>query len=141
MDKHIRKLIDLMDCNLPAAEEELEKAEAKLGMRFPVQYKEFMRYSNGALGSIGNSYLQIWSIEQVHRLNESSATDETLCLNNESQPVICFAADGGGTYYAFDKRTEDSSIISFPAISIISEEYELCGNTFNEFLQYLYDAE
>ena len=97
-----------------------------------------MLFSNGAEGFVGNSYLQIDLIDVMTKINEMNVTDETMCLDNESRPVVCFASDGGGTYYAFDQRTQDSSIISFPAISVISEEYEVCGHTFAEFLEYLY---
>ena len=140
MNEQFKYLIEKLELNPSVTEEKIKEAEIKLNIRFPVQYKEFMSFSNGAEGNVGeDSYLQIYSVEEVVEIYEINSTDETLCLNHETRPVICFASDGGGTYYAFDKSTEDSSIISFPAVSIISEEYELCGNTFIDFLQNLYN--
>jgi len=139
MSNQIDVFIKNLKLKPPATEDNLKILEQRIDICLPVEYREFMLNSNGAEGFIGNSYLQIWSVEQTMKLNERSAADETLCLFNESKPVVCFASDGGGTYYAFDKRTDDSSIIAFSAISIVSEEHEQCGDTFNKFLQHLYN--
>lgn len=48
MDEHIKQFIDGMKLNSPTTEEKLKEVETKLGISFPVQYKEFMLVSNGA---------------------------------------------------------------------------------------------
>ena len=143
MEKDIFKFTKALKLCAPTTREKLKEAEERIGIIFPTQYKDFMLYSNGAEGfvGLGKSYLQVWDIEEVISAGEFNATDVTLCLDNESPPVVCFAANGIGSYYAFDKRTEDSSIIGFESISIIRDGYESCGRTFFEFLQYLFDAE
>ncbi|MCL2079327.1 MAG: SMI1/KNR4 family protein [Oscillospiraceae bacterium] len=138
MNNQIKTYIEKLKLKPPTTKEYLESFERKIGIQLPIEYREFMLYSDGAEGMVGNSYLFIWSIRETMEINLLSAEDKTMCLNSESPPVICFGSDGSDTTYAFDKRTKDSSIITFPLISIISEEYKLCGNTFNEFLHNLY---
>ena len=134
MIEKIKQLLQEMKFNPPATEIDLRNVEKEIGMSFPPQYKEFMLESNGAEGSVGdNSYLAIWSVEEIVPLNEAGGVEQF------TPGLVYFASDGGGTAYAFDKRTENVSIVETPDDSIDIEEAELCGNTFMEFLQYLYD--
>ena len=60
-----------MELNEPSNPLEINKTEDKLKIKFPEQYKKFLLSHNGAEGSIGeNSYLVIWSIEDIISLNE-----------------------------------------------------------------------
>jgi len=129
-----------MEFNPPTTVDRLDEFENIIGISLPHEYREFMLTSNGALGFVGSTYLMIWSIEEALEINRSSLDDRTLCLDDESPPVVCFGSDGGGMAFAFEKRTEDTAIITFPFISIIREEYEYCGKSFREFLQNLAKA-
>lgn len=133
MDEDLKKLINKMDLNLPAIVDFLKDSEAKLGIKFPDQYKEFMLESNGSEGNVGtSSYLVIWPIEIIVQLNEEYAVNEfTLGL-------VYFGSDGGGMAYAFDNRVKETSIVEIPFESIDIEDAKICGNTFIEFLQNLY---
>jgi hypothetical protein len=135
MNAHIKKLVEAMELNSPATKEALTKAESEIGMTFPAQYKEFMVESNGAAGRVGeNSYLSIWVVEEIVSLNKDAKVEEFI------PGLAFFASDGGSTAYAFDKRTESISIVEIPDDSIHIEEAVLCGNTSEEFLEYLYNA-
>jgi len=137
MREQTKALLAEVEFRAPTTEDRLNEFEKTIGIKLPLEYREFMLTSNGALGFVGNSYLMIWTIEEALEINESSIGDRTLCLEDECPPVVCFGSDGGGMAYAFEKRTEDTAIITFPFISIIREEYEYCGNTFHEFIQFL----
>lgn len=116
---------------LDAAQKELE---SEMCINSPDQYKEFMLESNGAEGSIGeNSYLAIWSVEEVVTLNKDAKVEEF------TPGLVFFASDGGGMAYAFDKREENISIVEIPDDSIHIEDAKLIGKTFNDFLQNLYN--
>ena len=135
MKKDIRKFIKKMDLNPPATEESLKAIETKLKISFPAQYRDFILESNGAEGPIGkNSHLIIWPVEEIIQLNEG---------REEFTPgLVHFGSDGGGEGYAFDKRVKEMPIVKIPTDSInIDEDAELCGNTFNEFLQHLFNYE
>lgn len=66
MDKNIISMMNTMDLNEPADEKTIKEVENSIGFDLPVQYREFMLYSNGAEGELGeNSYLVLWPIEDI----------------------------------------------------------------------------
>ena len=136
MNKNIRRFFSTEDLELPTTEDILKEVETTLGVTFPLQYKEFMLESNGAEGNIGeNSYLALWHIEEIIELNEGYNVKEYY------PGLVFFGSDGGGIAYAFNYRTEETPILAIPLDSIHIEDAKTCGNTFEEFLQILYDAE
>ena len=86
-----------MELNEPSNPLEINKTEDKLKIKFPEQYKKFLLSHNGAEGSIGeNSYLVIWSIEDIISLNEEYGDFEF------TPEILYFGSDGGDMAYAFD---------------------------------------
>jgi len=135
MDKKVKRFTEKMDLNPPAIVEMLDDVQAKLKIIFPKEYIEFMLEYNGAEGQVGsNSYLMIWSTEQIIPFNDGYA------VNEFTPGLVYFGSDGGGMAYAFDFRTPTTSIVEFPFESIQIEDANLCGTTFNEFLEHLYNA-
>jgi hypothetical protein len=133
VDESLKTFIDNMDINPPTTEYKLCEAELNIGISFPTQYKEFMLASNGAEGGIGeHSYLVIWPIEEIVKLNEQYA------VSRFTPGLVYFGFDGGGMAYAFDNRTEESSIVEFPFESIKTEDIKQLGRTFHEFLRFLF---
>ena len=66
MNKNIINLVSKMDLNKSADEKEIMEVENRIGVKLPIQYKEFMLYSNGAEGELGeNSY---WLYGQLKKL-------------------------------------------------------------------------
>ena len=137
MDENLKKLTNKMELNPPTSREILEDVGTTLGIRLPDHYIEFMLESNGAEGNVGTrSYLAIWPAEQIVQLNEDYA------VNEFTPGLVYFGSDGGGMAYAFDKRENDSPVVvEFPFESIHIKDTKLCGKTFVEFLQYLYDRD
>lgn len=135
MDENLKKFTNNMEFTSPTTKEVLEDIGRKLGITLPNQYIEFMLASNGAEGNIGtNSYLAIWSAEQIVQLNEEYA------VNEFTPGLVYFGSDGGGMAYAFDKRENDPPVVvEFPFESIHIEDAKLCGKTFVEFLEYMYN--
>jgi hypothetical protein len=135
MNEQVNKLIKSMDFNPPAFNKGINDVELEMGINFPDQYKEFMLESNGAEGRIGeNSYLAIWSVEEIVPLNKDAKVEEF------TPGLVFFASDGGGIAYAFDKRDENVPIVEIPDDSIHIEDAKLIGKTFNDFLQNLYNV-
>lgn len=136
MNELVRKFTASMDRNPPATETAIRNTELEIGMTFPAEYREFMLESNGSDGSVGeNSYLAIWSIEEIVPLNKDLHVEEY------TPGLVFFASDGGGTAYAFDKRLKNVTIVEIPDDSIHIEDAKPCGNTFQAFLENLYNAE
>ncbi|MEH7246855.1 SMI1/KNR4 family protein [Neobacillus niacini] len=118
----------------PIEENKVKEVETELGVTFPNDYLEFISYSNGAEGSIGENYLILWSIEDIIELNEAYG------VNDFAKGLVLFGSDGGDTAFAFDTRKNETQIVSVPFIGMDLSEITTCSNTFNGFLQYLLNA-
>ncbi|HAK74204.1 MAG TPA: SMI1/KNR4 family protein [Sporomusaceae bacterium] len=127
-----KRYVAKMDLNSPGTENRIEEVQMGLGIRFPIEYINFMLNSNGAEGFVSESYLAIWPLEKLISLNEEYAVKEF------TPELVYFGSDGGGLAYAFDISRPIISIVEFPFESIRIEDAKFCGNTFIEFLDCLY---
>ncbi len=136
MDQKLKSLVEGMELNPPTTKDVLDIVETKLGIKFPQEYVDFMLESNGAEGNVGsNSYLALWSAEQIVQLSEEYE------VNEYTPSLVYFGSDGGGMAYAFDKRKDTIPIVEFPFESINIDDAKFCGNSLIEFLQYLFNLE
>lgn len=110
----------------------LEEVQRKLRIVFPQEYVCFVTESNGAEGFIGNSYLALWPLEEIILLNEAAE------VSKFAPGLLLFGSDGGDTAYAFDTRSDAMTIVELPFIGMGLEATKPCGDTFTEFLEYLY---
>ena len=102
MDDRIKEITAEMLKTHGAPKEMLDKLGNKLGVRLPGDYVNFMTYTNGATGFVGqNSFLQVWSVEEVVQLN-GDMND----IQEEHPEWLFFAGMGGASWYAFDIRRE-----------------------------------
>lgn len=102
-----------------------------MGISFPQQYKEFMLFSNGAVGEVGDSYLTIWEIEDVEEFYED-------CCKDNLDNIVLFGSDGAKMGYGFDKN-KNECIVSVLLDSLEIDYVEFCANTFHEFIEYLFN--
>jgi hypothetical protein len=119
------------ELNPPVEEGKVKKVQTELGITFPKDYIEFISYSNGAEGNIGENYLILWSIEDIIELNEAYG------VNEFAKGLVLFGSDGGDTAFAFDTRTNETQIVTVPFMGMDLDEVTMCSNTFNGFLNYL----
>ena len=125
-DEEIFALMSDMELEEPTTEAEITAVENAMQIKFPIEYKEFMKKSNGAEGAIGeNSYLSIWPMNEIVELNEGYGVADF------TPGLVYFGSDGGGMAYAFDSRKEYMPIVEFPFDSIHIEDAKLIANTFN----------
>lgn len=111
----------------------LNAVESQLGVSLPLEYADFLKYSNGAEGTIGeNSYLVLWRIEELVPLNKAYAVSEF------APGLLLFGSDGGGAGYAFDTRSGTPPILEISFIGMDLNDTKLRGRTFIEFLEYLH---
>jgi len=132
IDESIKLLVAEMSLRESASDEAVTKLSEDLKVKLPKQYVEFLKYSNGAEGKIGESgYLLIWSVEEVKELNDGYNVAEFV------SGFLLFGGDGGGELYAFDTRYNEMPIVNVPAICIDFDDVRFCGNTFAEFLTHV----
>lgn len=134
MNNSIINMVNSMELNKPADETKITEVENQIGVQLPIQYKQFMLYSNGAEGELGeNSYLVIWPIEEIISLNEAYS------VNQYTPGILYFGSDGGDIAYAFDIRNENVTIVEIPFESIHIEDAQLCAYDFNDFIEKMYN--
>jgi hypothetical protein len=120
-----------LEVNPPIDSNKVKKVESVLGVTFPDDYVEFITYTNGAEGSIGENYLVLWVIDEIVELNEGYS------VNEFAKGLVLFGSDGGDTAFAFDTRTNEMRIVTVPFIGMGLDEITTISNTFNGFLEYL----
>lgn len=112
----------------------IRQIEEKLGVHFPEDYVEVMLISDGYSGFVGkSSYLVIWSIEELEPYNEE------IGMRKYAPGMLGFADNGSGSWYAFDTRASKMIIVDIPMIGGGLDDTIICGSTFTEFLEYLYN--
>jgi hypothetical protein len=116
-------------------EEAIQNLVVNQQIRLPDDYLEFLRFSNGYEGPIGEgSHLILWHIEEVPVLNEDYKADEDIkCL-------ILIGSDGGGTALGIDTRAsnpEEMEYVTFDWIVLDWKEEEFRCATLYDLLNYL----
>lgn len=120
------------DFNPPGNGEALNELQAKLVPHLPLDYVEFMMKSNGGEGGVGqNSYLVLWTVEEIEPCNEGYGVAEF------APGLVVFGSNGGDTAYAFDTRCEEPQIVEVPFIGMDLAEVRPIGRSFVEFLDEL----
>ena len=133
MDNKFRKYVDNMQLCQPASLDVITETENKLGIKFPSDYIEFMLFSNGCEGSIGESYLTVWPIEELVETNEDCEVEEY------TPGLILFGSDGGEEAFAFDMRSDNIKYIMVPYMLEFDAVIEQ-GSSIIEFFERLYDG-
>lgn len=99
MEETIREITAQLVKTEGVARESVNELGRKFGVSLPSDYIDFMMHTNGATGFVGqNSFLQLWSVEEVAELNDG--TDD---VRDEHPEWLFFAGMGGGSWYAFDR--------------------------------------
>ena len=136
MDEKILKFIEGLELRPPATTDIIDKFEKKSDIKLPYSYKEFLQLSNGGEGFIGdNSYVILWSIEELIEINESYE------VNDYAPGIFLFGSDGGGEAYAFDIRSEAMNIVQVPFIGMDIDLVQQIALTFDKFIENLFRAE
>ena len=116
-----------MELNEPSNPLEINKAD---------ELKKVLleHFYNGAEGSIGeNSYLVIWSIEDIISLNEEYGVFEF------TPEILYFGSDGGDMAYAFDRRNSAVKIVEIPFESISVNDAVTLSDDFDDFIKLIYN--
>ena len=71
-------------------------AQKQLHIAFPEDYLEFLKWSNGGEGYIGENYISFWKVEDLAALNAEYQIQEYL-----SEKFLGIGTDGGGICYGF----------------------------------------
>jgi len=133
MNVNIKLLISSLELKQGASVDELNSLETEFQIKFPDDFREFLLESNGAEGFVGQSYLVIWSLDEMKEINKLSDISKYI------PGLILIGSDGGDESYALDTRQSNLAFVEFPSIGVTLENVQICGFTFHEFLQHIFD--
>lgn len=132
MDDRIAKFVKDLALEKGVSHDVIIGVQHDLSVVFPVDYVEFIQESSGAEGVVGDSYLVLWSIEDLGPKNIAYRVKEF------APGLLIFGSDGAGEAYAFTIGAKQTEIVNVPFIGMGIEDPTFMGNTFTEFLESLH---
>jgi hypothetical protein len=127
MDEELRQLVSDLSTRPPGDVEALAAAAGAHGVELPDDYLELMEATDGALGAVGEHYIELWPVQEVL---------ETALGETPYEGVLLFAGDGANTVYGFDGRSA-GEIVEGDWIGLGRDELIAHGRTLTELLQNL----
>ncbi|WP_426303948.1 SMI1/KNR4 family protein [Acidovorax facilis] len=109
----------------------IAKSEIALQWPLPVDYKDFLKNTNGGEGFVGENYLILWTAEELAQFNNEYQ------VKDYAPGLVLFGSDGGGEGYAFDTRTIPAPIVRVPFIGMDLAYIRPMADSFSEFLNKL----
>ena len=111
----------------------IKKIEIELGKVFSKDYVDFLFWSNGGEGEIGENYISFWRCEDIVQLNKDYSIQKYLAEN-----FVAFGTDGGGECYAFDYSIpQKPKIVKCSLCALDINELIFIADTFTEFVEVL----
>ena len=100
-----------------AAFSRIEALEARLGVRFPVDYKDFLRWSNGWDGNFGETWLVLDDIDSVIDANDEG-------FREGFAGYVAIGGNGGLETYALDYRSgpEPAAVVAIDRVSADADD-------------------
>jgi hypothetical protein len=124
-------LIQNMTINPGATDKQIEILRKKIPFVVPDDFINFLKFSNGAEGKIGNHYLVIWRVQDLFTLNQSYAVEKF------APGFFLIGSDGGDEGYGYDFRDKKLSIVNIPFIDMHWINAKIMSDDFLGFLRTL----
>ena len=129
MDARLLELTSKMDLHFGTELDVKDFFEREFGFSPPMDYVDFIRYSNGATGKIGDKgWLELWTLEYIKENHATAQVEEYV------PGLVMFGSNGGGEAYGFDVRQRPIQIVQMPFI-YDWEDAIPCGHSFLEFVE------
>jgi hypothetical protein len=109
----------------------IASGERQLSVKLPMEYVEFLKFSNGGEGFVGKEYVILWGIQDLASMNQSYKVQEYV------QGLLIFGSNGGGEAFGFDTRTPEWPIVEVPFVGMEWGLAKPIGASFYEFLESL----
>ena len=125
MRKTVENLPSTFSKEPAATVESIARLKETSPVPLPEDYLEFLSYSNGGAGSVGEEYFILWRAEEITRNNEEYE------VNVYAPDLFFFGSDGGGNGYV---RSHPYDIVDVPFIGMSLEYTTKIANNFTELL-------
>jgi len=124
-------LLSEFNGNEGASSAATQAAATALKAKFPSDYVAFLEATNGGEGMIGETYLMLWSAEELPEMNASYQVAEY------APGLLLIGSDGGGEAFAFDTRVTPWPVVKVPFVGMELACVEAMAPSFNAFLKTL----
>lgn len=132
MQNNFDIILQQVASNNPAPETSIASLEMTIGISLPIEYRDFLKITNGFEGFLANNrYLILWPIEQIAELNEAYNVAEF------APGLLLIGSDGGDTGYGFDTRSDPMKICETPFVGMSHQTMNSVGISFNQFINQL----
>ncbi|MDQ6948991.1 MAG: SMI1/KNR4 family protein [Actinomycetota bacterium] len=111
-----------------ASEEAIREVEGELGIRFPDDFRTFVRAENGVEAWFGEMYLMLYRIETLPELHRIHDHESYL------PGFVFFGSDGRGELFGFDFRSPSPPIVMVGNVSSGWEDGLIQAGSFSEFM-------
>ena len=101
--------------------------EKQLHIAFPEDYLEFLKWSNGGEGYVGENYISFWKVEDLAALNAEYQIQKYL-----SEKFLGIGTDGGGICYGFYLEKE-FAIFKCPLGDLDTNGITIVANSIKDF--------
>lgn len=115
--------------NGPVSIESVSLCESALGITLPEDYVACLTLCNGGEGFVGNSYLILWSVDEILPFNRDYE------VSSFCPELLLFGSNGGGEAYAFDRRNVPWRVVQVPFIGMDYADCDDMGSSFTEFVE------
>lgn len=109
----------------------MEETLKRIGKNMPKDYIDFLKKTNGGVGEIRHSYIELWSVEDIERNHADYAVEEFL------PGIILIGSNGSGLAYGIDMRQDSAVYIKVPFMDMDFAEVNICGRNMAEFFRNL----
>jgi hypothetical protein len=131
MDEGMNTTLRNLKKTEPVRLDVLEAFRATSGIELPSEYRNFLLFSNGAVGWVRNdSYLILWPLDKLLEYNEAYNVKEY------APSFLLFGSDGSGDAFAFD-TSNAMRIVRVPFVGLDPKDAEGVAASFSEFLKSL----
>lgn len=134
MNEELKTYLTEFELNEPTTLTVIREVEELLGISLPNDYSNFLLFTNGGEGIVGQSYLALWKIEDLHELNDAYKTYEF------APGLVIIGSNGSDIAYCLDTRTNAKPFVAVPFIGMGLDEVQHCGNNLLDLLEFLYRA-
>lgn len=116
---------NLLVRNVAASGEEIDAIENKLGIQFPLDYKQALLIHNGCEGYFGKVYTMLYSTDDIMGVSEWFYPE-----------MICIGSDGAGEAFCFDIRRSPFAIVIIPFTGSLTDAI-FVAKSFTSFIDLL----
>jgi hypothetical protein len=129
--KNLKNILATFEGCLGATQKELNTLCQITTISLPKDYLNFLRLTNGGEGTIGQTYLALWSVKDLIDLNVAYHVSEY------TPGLFLIGTDGGSEAFGYDLNDPTQPIIMVP-LMLDPEYVKKIAPTFTAFLSDLH---